>query len=134
MFRFRNVCISLTLFSVSILLTRKGHKRQARKGISPINFPRIKSILKNVNVRNLIHFPTHLKMYILVFSIMAKRSGLSEAHFMSHTSLRSNLIRLPSLWLASEVSDVRLPSRSRNYRNPAGHSCNFYGLFLLCPW
>ena len=132
MFLFLNVCILLlTLFSVSILLARKGHKRQARKGISPRrgflleNFPRINSILKNVNVRNLIYFPAHLKMYILVFSIMAKRSGLSEAHFMSHTSLRSNLIRLPSLpcplWLASEVSDVRLPSRSRNYRNPAGH-------------
>ena len=42
MFRFRNVCISLTLFSVSILLTRKGHRRQARKGISPQKIPKNK--------------------------------------------------------------------------------------------
>ena len=42
MFRFRNVCISLTLFSVSILLARKGHKRQARKSISPKKNPKNK--------------------------------------------------------------------------------------------
>ena len=35
-----------------------------------------------------------LKMYILVFSIIANRSGLSVAHLMSHTSFRSNFMTL----------------------------------------
>ena len=51
-----------------------------------------------------------LKMYILVFSIIAKRSWLSLAHFMSQTSLRSNLTRSPSL--------PRVPSRSKNCSSP----------------
>ncbi len=49
--------------------------------------------------------------YILVFSIMANRSGLSVAHFMSHTSLRSNFKMSPSF-------PPREPSRSRNCSRP----------------
>ena len=43
-------------------------------------------------------------MYIRVFSIMAKRSGLSEAHRMSQTSFRSNGMRSPAAPAATRVS------------------------------
>ena len=64
-----------------------------------------------------------LKMYILVFSIIAKRSGLSTAHFMSQTSFRSKRINSPSrpapecIWDSSKPPPW-LPSRSRNWRRP----------------
>ena len=37
-----------------------------------------------------------LKMYIRVFSIIANRSGLSDAHFISHTSFLSKRTNSPS--------------------------------------
>lgn len=65
-----------------------------------------------------------LKTYILVFSIMANRSGLSLAHFMSHTSLRSNLDGSPAAtWFPAassgeEVEEERA-SRSSRLSTPA---------------
>lgn len=66
-----------------------------------------------------------LKTYILVFSIMANRSGLSLAHFMSHTSLRSNLDGSPApAWFPAassggEVEVEERASRSSRLSTPA---------------
>lgn len=61
-----------------------------------------------------------LKTYILVFSIMANRSGLSFAHFMSQTSLRSNLDGSPAdAWLPTRSSVEERTSRSNKVKTPA---------------
>ena len=44
------------------------------------------------------------KMYMRVFSMMASISGLSEAHFMAHTSFLSNLDS--SLLLLLPISEI----------------------------
>lgn len=59
-----------------------------------------------------------LKTYILVFSIIANRSGLSFAHFMSQTSFRSNLDGSPAdAWFPSSPDER--PSRSNKVNMPA---------------
>lgn len=61
-----------------------------------------------------------LKTYILVFSIMENRSGLSFAHFMSQTSLRSNLDGSPADAWFPALSPVEVrTSRSNNVSTPA---------------
>lgn len=61
-----------------------------------------------------------LKTYILVFSIMENRSGLSLAHFMSQTSLRSNLDGSPAGgWLLLASSEEAPASRSSRVITPA---------------
>lgn len=61
-----------------------------------------------------------LKTYILVFSIMANRSGLSFAHFMSQTSLRSNLDGSPAAaWFPVMSSEEARTSRSNKVSTPA---------------
>lgn len=61
-----------------------------------------------------------LKTYILVFSIMENRSGLSFAHFMSQTSLRSNLDGSPAGGWVLLVSSAEAPaSRSSKVITPA---------------
>lgn len=61
-----------------------------------------------------------LKTYILVFSIMANRSGLSFAHFMSQTSLRSNLDGSPAdAWFPVLSSVKERASRSNKVSTPA---------------
>lgn len=49
-----------------------------------------------------------LKTYILVFSIMENKSGLSFAHFMSQTSLRSNFDGSPADGWAPASSSNRV--------------------------
>ena len=71
------------------------------------------------------------RTYMRVFSMMASISGLSEAHFMAHTSFLSNLDSSLLLLLPiSEISRVSLgpgneldeeskgDSRSRNVSTP----------------
>lgn len=58
-----------------------------------------------------------LKTYILVFSIMANKSGLSLAHFMSQTSLRSSFSCSPASCCPT-LSAARA-SRSRKVSTPA---------------
>ena len=53
-----------------------------------------------------------LKMYILVFSIIAKSSGLSTAHFMSQTSFLSNLL------VETVVDEADAPRSSTNWSSP----------------
>ncbi len=61
-----------------------------------------------------------LKTYILVFSIMANRSGLSFAHFMSQTSLRSNLDGSPAYaWFPVLSSVEARASKSNKVSTPA---------------
>ena len=64
-----------------------------------------------------------LKMYIRVFSIIANKSGLSSAHFISQTSFLSNRISSPSRpppeWICvSSRPPPWLPSRSKNCKSP----------------
>lgn len=61
-----------------------------------------------------------LKTYILVFSIMENSSGLSFAHFMSQTSLRSNLAGSPAGgWVLLVSSEEPAASRSSKVITPA---------------
>ncbi len=59
-----------------------------------------------------------LKTYILVFSIMENRSGLSLAHFISQTSLRSNLDGSPGVDPPSASPDEARVSTSKNVNTP----------------
>lgn len=59
-----------------------------------------------------------LKTYILVFSIMENRSGLSLAHFISQTSLRSNLDGSPAVDPPSASPDEARGSTSKNVNTP----------------
>ena len=66
-----------------------------------------------------------LKMYMRVFSIMANSSGLSSAHFMSHTSFRSNFITplFPALEPESSSTNCSSPVTSITDRRLERQEC-----------